>query len=61
MAGLIIDLRSDPGGLLTQAIDVGSDFIRSGEIVSTARATRRTASAGTPITPTSPAACPLWC
>ncbi|WP_010506635.1 S41 family peptidase [Komagataeibacter europaeus] len=35
MAGLIIDLRSDPGGLLTQAIDVGSDFIRSGEIVST--------------------------
>ncbi|MDT8872727.1 S41 family peptidase [Komagataeibacter rhaeticus] len=35
MAGLIIDLRSDPGGLLTQAIDVSSDFIRSGEIVST--------------------------
>jgi len=35
MAGLIIDLRSDPGGLLTQAIDVGSDFIRNGEIVST--------------------------
>ncbi|PYD83151.1 peptidase S41 [Komagataeibacter oboediens] len=35
MAGLVIDLRSDPGGLLTQAIDVGSDFVRSGEIVST--------------------------
>ncbi|BAK83427.1 S41 family peptidase [Komagataeibacter medellinensis] len=35
MAGLVIDLRSDPGGLLTQAIDVGGDFIRSGEIVST--------------------------
>ncbi|MCJ8354680.1 S41 family peptidase [Novacetimonas hansenii] len=33
--GLIIDLRSDPGGLLTQAIDVGGDFIKNGEIVST--------------------------
>ncbi|RBM09605.1 S41 family peptidase [Novacetimonas cocois] len=33
--GLVIDLRSDPGGLLTQAIDVSGDFIKNGEIVST--------------------------
>ncbi|MFT8720162.1 S41 family peptidase [Acetobacter sp.] len=33
--GLVLDLRNDPGGLLTQAIDVSSAFIRSGEIVST--------------------------
>lgn len=35
LAGLIIDLRNDPGGLLNQAIDVSSSFIRTGEIVST--------------------------
>lgn len=35
LAGLVIDLRSDPGGLLNQAIEVSSSFIRSGEIVST--------------------------
>lgn len=35
LAGLILDLRNDPGGLLDQAIAVGSDFIKSGEIVST--------------------------
>ncbi|NHN87573.1 S41 family peptidase [Acetobacter conturbans] len=33
--GLVLDLRNDPGGLLTQAIDVSSSFIRNGEIVST--------------------------
>jgi len=35
LAGLIIDLRNDPGGLLNQAIDVSSDFIKDGEVVST--------------------------
>lgn len=35
LKGLILDLRNDPGGLLDQAIDVSSDFIRNGEIVST--------------------------
>ncbi|NHO31690.1 S41 family peptidase [Acetobacter fallax] len=33
--GLVIDLRNDPGGLLNQAIDVSSAFVRNGEIVST--------------------------
>ncbi len=33
--GLVLDLRNDPGGLLNQAIDVSSSFIRNGEIVST--------------------------
>ncbi|GBQ88408.1 carboxy-terminal processing protease [Gluconacetobacter johannae DSM 13595] len=35
LAGLVLDLRSDPGGLLNQAIEVSSDFIRNGQIVST--------------------------
>ena len=33
--GLILDLRNNPGGLLDQAVAVGSDFIDQGEIVST--------------------------
>ncbi|TPW35908.1 S41 family peptidase [Oecophyllibacter saccharovorans] len=33
--GLILDLRSDPGGKLDQAIAVARDFIPQGEIVST--------------------------
>jgi carboxyl-terminal processing protease len=32
--GYIIDLRSNPGGLLDQAVDVADDFLNSGEIVS---------------------------
>jgi carboxyl-terminal processing protease len=32
-AGLILDLRDNPGGLLTAAIDVGSAFIKSGTVV----------------------------
>ncbi len=35
LAGLILDLRNDPGGLLEQAVDVCDDFIASGEVVST--------------------------
>ena len=35
LAGLVIDLRNNPGGLLDQAIKVSSSFIRSGAIVST--------------------------
>ncbi|QNT77279.1 S41 family peptidase [Entomobacter blattae] len=35
LAGLILDLRNDPGGLLDQAISVSSDLIKAGEIVST--------------------------
>ncbi len=33
--GLIIDLRNNPGGLLNQAVDVASHFIKSGMIVYT--------------------------
>jgi carboxyl-terminal processing protease len=32
-SGLILDLRGNPGGLLTNAIDIGSMFIKSGPIV----------------------------
>ena len=33
--GYVIDLRSNPGGLLDQAITIADDFLDSGEIVST--------------------------
>ena len=32
--GYVLDLRSNPGGLLDQAVDVADDFLDSGEIVS---------------------------
>lgn len=35
LKGLILDLRNDPGGLLTQAIEVSDIFLKSGIIVST--------------------------
>ena len=35
MKGLILDLRNDPGGLLTQAIEISDVFLKSGVIVST--------------------------
>ncbi|OGP67792.1 MAG: peptidase S41 [Deltaproteobacteria bacterium RBG_16_44_11] len=35
MKGLILDLRNDPGGLLTQAIEASDMFLTSGVIVST--------------------------
>ncbi len=33
--GMVLDLRSDPGGLLTTAVDVADRFIKDGAIVST--------------------------
>jgi carboxyl-terminal processing protease len=33
--GIVLDLRNNPGGLLDQAVDVSSDFLNSGEVVST--------------------------
>jgi carboxyl-terminal processing protease len=35
LTGLVLDLRSDPGGLLDQAVAVGGAFLGDGEIVST--------------------------
>ncbi len=34
-SGLIVDLRGNPGGLLPNAIDIGSMFVKSGPIVQT--------------------------
>lgn len=35
LAGLIIDLRNNPGGLLVESVEVSDAFIESGDIVST--------------------------
>ena len=35
VAGMVIDLRNNPGGLLNQAIEVSDAFLEKGEIVST--------------------------
>ncbi len=35
LQGLVIDLRNNPGGLLSQAVAVSDDFLEQGEIVST--------------------------
>jgi carboxyl-terminal processing protease len=35
LAGFVLDLRNDPGGLLDQAVAVAGDFINGGTIVST--------------------------
>src|SRR5690348_16310626 len=34
LAGIVLDLRNNPGGLLDQAVAVGNDFLDHGEIVS---------------------------
>jgi carboxyl-terminal processing protease len=35
LAGYVLDLRNNPGGLLDQAVDVSSTFLQRGEVVST--------------------------
>jgi carboxyl-terminal processing protease len=34
LAGLVLDLRNDPGGLLSSAVDVSGDFLNGGAVVS---------------------------
>ena len=33
MRGLVLDLRNDPGGLLTQAVDVADQFLQEGQLI----------------------------
>ncbi len=35
LQGIVLDLRNNPGGLLTQAVAIADDFLDKGEIVST--------------------------
>jgi carboxyl-terminal processing protease len=35
LQGIVLDLRNNPGGLLTQAVTIADDFLDKGEIVST--------------------------
>src|SRR5260370_14802711 len=35
LAGYVLDLRNNPGGLLDQAVDVSGTFLARGEVVST--------------------------
>ena len=35
LAGYVLDLRNNPGGLLDQAVSVSSTFLTRGEVVST--------------------------
>ena len=61
LKGVVLDLRNNPGGLLTEAISVSDAFLEEGEIVSTRG---RDASGGSHVYAkpvTSPAACPWWC
>jgi carboxyl-terminal processing protease len=59
--GFVIDLRNNPGGLLTQAIRVSDAFLDEGEIVSTRGRDPPTASASTPPRATWPRASRSWC
>ena len=33
LKGLVLDLRNDPGGLLSAAVDIASDFLPDGTVV----------------------------
>ncbi|MFC7551350.1 S41 family peptidase [Pseudoroseomonas wenyumeiae] len=61
LRGIILDLRSNPGGLLDQAVQVSDDFLERGEIVSTRARRQQDRSAGTPSRATSPTTCMWWC
>jgi carboxyl-terminal processing protease len=45
--GVVIDLRNNAGGLLSEAIRVTDAFLEQGEIVSTRGRSRRTATGST--------------
>ena len=58
LAGYVVDLRNNPGGLLDQAVSVSSTFLARGEIVSTRVAIRRRPSGSRRVVETSPRANP---
>ena len=63
LAGIVLDLRNNPGGLLDQAVAVSNAFLDQGEIVSIKRPPdpgQPALSRPSPGT-TSCAACRWWC
>lgn len=59
LKGLILDLRNDPGGLLTQAIDVSDIFLKSGIIVSTRGRAKAAETTSTAVDDKTEITCPM--
>lgn len=57
--GLVLDLRNDPGGLLTQAIEVSDIFLKSGIIVSTRGRVKAAESISTAVNDNTEITCPM--
>lgn len=59
LKGLVLDLRNDPGGLLTQAIEVSDIFLKSGVIVSTRGRTKSMETTSTASNTNDEITCPM--
>lgn len=57
--GLVLDLRNDPGGLLTQAIEVSDIFLKSGVIVSTRGRVKSADTVSTAVNDNNEISCPI--
>ncbi len=57
--GLVLDLRNDPGGLLTQAIEVSDIFLKSGIIVSTRGRVKSADTVSTAVNDNNEITCPI--
>ena len=58
LKGIVLDLRNNPGGLLTEAITVSDAFLEEGEIVSTRGREATGGRMSMPSRATLPAGCP---
>ena len=62
LKGMVLDLRNDPGGLLTAAVAVAGDFLDGGTVV-TIKGRRRPTTTPTRPAPATPSSRPRpwWC